>query len=136
MEKTKLGVSVGLIGAALYFTGLAGIIPLLVIAGYVLLFESNEWLKKVAVKSVAIVLFFSVLSAAIGLIGNGTSFLYDLMRFFNGSFSLTWLDRIISMLRTAISFVQVLVLLMHGLNALKQNDAKFSVVDKIVDGNK
>lgn len=33
-------------GAALYFMGFLSIIPLLIMAGYVLLFEENEWLKK------------------------------------------------------------------------------------------
>ena len=39
--KTKLGISLGLLGAALYFMGLMGITPLVLLAGYVLLFEEN-----------------------------------------------------------------------------------------------
>ena len=41
--KSKLGVSVGLVGAALYFAGLfGGMLLLLVLIGYVLLVEDNE----------------------------------------------------------------------------------------------
>ncbi len=46
MQKTKLGVSVALMGAALYFLGLfSGYVALIILAGYVLLMEENVWLK-------------------------------------------------------------------------------------------
>ena len=46
MEKTKLGVSVGIFGAFLYVAALfGGYIAITLLAGYVLLMESNEWLK-------------------------------------------------------------------------------------------
>ncbi len=45
MQKTKLGVSVALMGAALYFLGLfSGYVALIILAGYVLLMEENVWL--------------------------------------------------------------------------------------------
>ncbi|SDN56059.1 hypothetical protein [Acetanaerobacterium elongatum] len=46
MQKAKLGITVGLLGATIYLMALMGSIPLIIIAGYVLLFEENEWLKK------------------------------------------------------------------------------------------
>ena len=42
MEKTKLGISIPLFGAALYFIGLVGLTPLALAAGYVFLKEENE----------------------------------------------------------------------------------------------
>lgn len=69
MEKTKLGVSVGIFGAFLYVAALfGGYIAITLLAGYVLLMESNEWLKKTAVKAVATLACFSFLSLLIGLI--------------------------------------------------------------------
>ena len=69
MEKTKLGVSVGIFGAFLYVAALfGGYIAITLLAGYVLLMESNEWLKKTAVKAVATLACFSFLSLVIGLI--------------------------------------------------------------------
>ena len=49
MEKTTLGISVGLAGAAVYFCGLAGVIPVLLAAGYILLREQHPWLRRAAV---------------------------------------------------------------------------------------
>lgn len=133
MQKTRLGISVGLFGAALYFMGLLNIIPLLMMAGYVLLFEENEWLKKTAVKAVAVVVFFSILSSIIGLVGNSSSFLNDVVVLFKGTLDIAWLNRILSICRTVISFVQTLFLLMFGFKALNQGSVKFGSVDKIIN---
>ena len=55
MQKTKLGISVGLLGAAIYFTSLfSGYLVPVILTGYVLLFEENDWLRKNAVKAVAL----------------------------------------------------------------------------------
>lgn len=60
MQKAKLGISVGLLGAAIYLTALSGsLLGLLVLAGYVLLVEDNQWLRLSAVKAVAVYLFFT-----------------------------------------------------------------------------
>lgn len=59
MQKTKLGLSVGLVGAALYFLGLFSFIPAFLLAAYVLLMEENQWLKRAAVKMVAVLIGFS-----------------------------------------------------------------------------
>ena len=52
MQKAKLGISVGLLGAAIYFTSLfSGYLVPVILTGYVLLFEENDWLRKNAVKA-------------------------------------------------------------------------------------
>ena len=52
--KTKIGISIGLLGSAVYFVGLVGgWIPLILIAGYVLLSEAYEWLRMSAIKAIA-----------------------------------------------------------------------------------
>jgi len=133
--KTKLGISVELLGAALYFTGLISIIPLVLMAGYVLLFESDEWLKKTAVKAVGIVIFFAILSSIVGLVGNSSTLISDLVSLFKGTFSFSWLNRLLSICRTVISFIQVLFLLLLGLRALNQGDVKLSSVDNVINKN-
>ena len=56
MEKTKLGISVALTAALLYFLGLISPIALVVAAGYVLIAEKDQWLRKSAVQALAIML--------------------------------------------------------------------------------
>jgi hypothetical protein len=83
--KTKLGISAELFGAALYFTGLISIIPLVLMAGYAFIVEDNDWLKKTAVKAVGVVIFFTILSSVVGLVGNSATLLNDIASLFRGT---------------------------------------------------
>jgi hypothetical protein len=132
ITKTKLGISAGLFGAALYFVGLMSIIPLVVMAGYVLLCEENEWLKKAAVKAVAIVLFFTVISTLISLVGNSETLLEQLAGLFRTSLEIPFLYRIMAICRTAIALAQAALLLLLGLKALKQETIKIGPIDTII----
>ena len=131
--KTKLGISVELFGAALYFAGLINIVPLVLMAGYALIVEQDEWLKKTAVKAVGVVIFFAILSSVVGLAGNSSSFISDIVSLLKGTINLSWLNRIISICRTVISFVQALILLLLGFSALKRGDIKLGSVDKAIE---
>ena len=133
MQKTKIGISVGLYGASLYFLGLISIFPLVIMAGYALLYEENEWLKKTAIKAVAVVIFFNILSSLVGIVGNSSSLLNEFVGLFGGSFSISILNRIISICRNLVSLSQTVFLLMLGFKALKQGDVKLSHVDKTIN---
>jgi len=136
MEKTKLGITISLLGAALYFIGLLGITPLVIAAGYVLLFEENQWLKRTAVKAVAIVLFFAILSNFLGLFSDSSSFLSNLFALFNGSINLSVVNRLITLVRIVISFLSSLCLLILGFKALRMGDLPIGPVDKVIDKNR
>ena len=124
----KLGISVGLLGAGLYFVGIINILPVVVIAGYILLFEDNAWLKRTAVKAVAVVCFFTILSVIVGL---GES----LFTFFIGAGSMTSetvfaIIRILSIARITISILQIFFLLMLGFMALNQKSISIRSIDR------
>ena len=58
--KTKLGISAGLIVAGIYLSFVLNLpLAAVIIAGYVLIAESNEWLRRNALK--AIILYFGAL---------------------------------------------------------------------------
>ena len=47
MQKTKLGITIAMFAAAIYVVALVGgYVPAILLGGYVLLREENEWLKK------------------------------------------------------------------------------------------
>ena len=74
MQKTKLGISVGTLCAAIYFTGIfGGYFTAVFLAGYVLLVENNEWLRKNAVKAIVLMIIFSIVTAIINLIPDAIS---------------------------------------------------------------
>jgi hypothetical protein len=131
--KTKLGISVELFGAALYFTGLISIVPLVLMAGYVLIVEADEWLKKTAVKAVGVVISFAILSSAVGLVSNSTSLLSDIFSLFKGTLNFGMLGRFLSICQKVISLAQALILLLLGFMALKKGDIKLGSVDKVIE---
>lgn len=134
MQKTKLGVTVALLGAALYFSGLfGGYIITIVLAGYVLLMEENLWLKKAAVKSVALLMTFSIISAVLGLVPGFINFIDDVFAIFNGSFSIRFVTNIITMLRSGLNLIETVLFLLLGLKALTQGNIPVLGVDKLVD---
>ena len=87
MQKTKLGLSVGLVGAALYFLGLFSFIPAFLLAAYVLLLEENQWLKKAAVKMVAVLIGFFLLGLAIDFVDEIFAVINVFAGWFDGSVS-------------------------------------------------
>ncbi len=134
MQKTKLGVSVALLGAAVYFSGLfSGYLVTIVLAGYVLLMEENLWLKKAAVKSVALLMAFSLISAILGLVPGLVGFIDDIFNIFGGNFHIAFLTNIINMLRSGINLIETVLFLLLGLKALNQGNIPVPGIDKMVE---
>lgn len=133
MQKTKLGVSVAVVGAAMYFFGyFSGYTAMLLLAGYVLLMEENEWLKKTAVKAVATTVVFSLLSVLIGLIPNVFDLIQDVCDLFGGYVSFSVIFKIQNLLNAILRLVEAIVFLLLGLKALRQGTVKVPVVDNLV----
>ena len=138
MEKTKLGVSVGIFGAFLYVAALfGGYIAITLLAGYVLLMESNEWLKKTAVKAVATLARFSFLSLLVGLIPDAVDVITGVFNvffnFFGNSIHFSIIDNIFSVISQIISFLKDLVFAVLIYKAFNQGTIKLPVIDKLID---
>ena len=87
MEKTKLGISVELLGVIVFAAALfGGYFPLLLVAGYILLREENEWLRKSAVQAVTTSIVFSFLIYTVGLIPDALDWFGSLINIFGTSF--------------------------------------------------
>ena len=95
--------------------------------------EENVWLKKTAVKTVAVLMVFSLLNAVLGLIPDLISVISSIFNIFNGSFSIRILSSIISAARSVLGFLETLLLLGLGFKALNQGTIKIPMIDKLVD---
>lgn len=138
MEKTKLGISVGLFGAFLYVAALfGGYIAVTLLAGYVLLMESNEWLKKTAVKAVATLACFSFLSLLVGLIPDAVDVITGVFNvffnFFGNSIHFSFIDSIFGVISQIISFLKDVVFVVLIYKALNQGTIKLPVIDNLID---
>ncbi|MCI5856256.1 MAG: hypothetical protein MR016_02680 [Agathobacter sp.] len=134
MEKTKLGISVGIAAAAIYFVAyFGGYVPAILMAGYVLIAEENQWLKRSAVKAVATLACFSALFAVIGLLPDALSWIGSLVDLFNGSFSYSVVSKILSVITEALDIAKTVIFLMLGVKALTQATIKVPFVDNFLN---
>ena len=131
---TKIGISAGLVAAAAYFLGMVGgWVPVVLIAGYVLLAESNEWLRMSVVKAVAVCVFFAVISTLVGLLPNAISIINNLASIFRGSFSIAVVSRIVAAFNSIWSFLEKLLLLLLGFKALQHETIGFGPIDGLIE---
>lgn len=133
MQKTRLGISVGMLGAAVYLTGLfSGYLVATLIAGYVLLFEENGWLRRSAVKAVSLRVFFSFIVVLINLIPNVMSCISYIASMFGGSFYIGFISNLVNAVTSAIDIIEKLLFIGLGIKALNQGTIAVPVVDKLV----
>ena len=134
MQNTKLGVSVGFFGAGIFLATLfGGLVPAIILAGYVLLFEQNMWLRRTAVKSVALLLGFSFLFGIIGLIPDFMDIITSFTLLFNGYFAPEVIGELQSVLDSIVSFVKTLLFLGLSIKALSMSTIPVPVIDKMLN---
>lgn len=133
MQKTRFGISVGMLGSAIYLTGLfSGYLVAVLLTGYVLLFEENVWLKRSAVKAVALMVFFSFITVLINLIPNVMSCISYIAAMFGSSFYISFISNLVSAVTSVIDIVEKLLFIGLGVKALNQGTIAVPVVDKLI----
>lgn len=134
MQKTKLGISVGLLGAALYFMGLfSGYLVTVLLAGYVLLREDDEWLKKTAVKAVSVMVLFSFLSVVVNLIPNTFGVISNIVALCGGNFYVAHISNIVNVIVSILNLIEKILFLILGLKALNQKAISVPIVDGLIN---
>lgn len=134
MQKSKLGISVGLLGAAIYFSGLFnGLLLITIITGYVLLIEDNEWLRRTSIKAVILFIMFSLLTAIIGLIPSAIGLISSLLGIFGGSFSIPFISSIVDFIVKGIDIAKVVLFIILGCKSLNQGTIVIPAVDNLIN---
>lgn len=133
MQKTKLGISAGMLAAVIYLTALfSGYWVAIFLAGYVLLFEENQWLKISAIKAVGILLFFSFLSTVIHLIPDALDVVSYFGNMFGTVLSFGPVNPFIYAVLGIVDIVEKILFLVLGVKAFEQRTIAFPVVDKLI----
>ena len=133
MQKTKLGITVGALGAITFFAGFfGGYLAAIVLAGYSLLFEENAWLKRSVVKAVVLMVFFSVTVAIINVIPDLLEFVGNIASVFNGNFSIIKVNQIVNVLVSGLNLAEKVLFLGLGVKALSQGTIVIPFIDKKV----
>lgn len=134
MEKSKLGISVGLLGAITCITALCGgFTPTFLLVGFILLTEKNEWLKKLSVKVALIMVVFSALSSVIYLIPDAIGAINDLTMVFGKSFSISFVSNLVYFCTDVVNILEKVVLLILALKALSMGDVVVGPIDNVIN---
>lgn len=133
MEKSKLGISIGIVAALAYFMGIfSGYTVLVLLVGYVLLKEENAWLKKQSVQALLLLVAFSLLSVAVNLIPNLLGLLYDALDIVGVHLYLSVIENLFGLVASALSLVRTVVFVLLGIAALLGKDIKIPGVDGLL----
>lgn len=133
-ENTRLGLSVNILGAAVYFAAFfGGYIPAFFLAGYILLFESDAWLKKASVKSIVLLMSFGILTAVIGFVPELLSMFGMLASLFGGSVQYSGAGSMISVILKAAEIMRTVLFLLLGIRAFKHQTVFIPFIDGVVD---
>lgn len=136
MQKTKLGIPAGLMGALLFAAGyFSGYLLLFLMAGYVLLCEEDAWLRRTSVKAVLLTVVFSVISLVLGLVPDLIGIVDDLFNVFGSYFSIPFITNVLNLLRSVISLIETLVFAVLGVMALTQSKVKLPMIDDFLEKN-
>lgn len=133
MQKTKLGITVGLLGATIFFTGLfGGYLVAILLTAYVLVFEENPWLRRSAVKAVTLMICFSLMSTIIYLLPNVLDLINNLVSIFHGSLNVEVIDKIAIVLDGGLHIVEKILFIGLGLKAMYQSTIVIPMVDNLI----
>lgn len=136
MEKTKLGISVSLLGALVFLSGYLGIAALVLVGGYVLLKEESEKLKRCVMYSLILFLGFLVASIVLEVLGSVLS----VFNFNNWMYEVDVIYTIYNVFRSIISsfdsilgIAKIVVFGIFTVGTLMGKELKIAFLDKIVD---
>ena len=135
MEKTKLGISIEMLGVILYISvALFGYFGLLVVGGYIVFVEKQEFLKKCVVKAVVLMFSFTLLSTVIGIIPKILYFGVEANTFFDGIYLyLSGTYQIVGMILVVLNFVRMVLFVWLGVKAWKKQNGNIPMVDKFIE---
>lgn len=134
MKSAKLGISVGLIGAIIYFSSaFGGYLIALLLCGYVLLAEDNPWLRKTSVKSVLLLVSFSLISVILSIIPEIWGAITSLLMAFNKYPSSSFISGFNSAINSVISIARSGMFVILGLKAFNQGTIRLPIIDALID---
>lgn len=134
MQKTKLGVSLGILGTAVYFSAFfSGWIALILLGGYILLFEENPWLKKCVIKAAILCLGFDLVINLVEIIPELMNMCYFLGQVFNKFIQYEKLTNVINFIKSGFMLLEKILFILLGIKAMHQGTIRLPIVDSLMD---
>ena len=134
MEKAKLGIAYNVLAAIVCLLGYYGgyvITGIFTIA--VLFTEENPWLKKYCVKTLLLMLFFSLLYTVLNLIPDFLGLVYTGAEIAGLSLYFRPVEAIFNLLRQIIDLGEMVLFILMAIFALAKKNFKLPLIDKLAD---
>ncbi len=135
MLKTKLGLPANVAAAVMYLVALfgGGYLAPLVLAGYILLFEDLNFVRRAAVKSIALLLAVSVINLVVYLIPNFVDMIQDMLWIFDETFDASTLDRLCVFTMDIVYLAQKVFFVLLAVMALFRKSIDIKPLNKLAD---
>ena len=135
MLKTRLGLPANVVAAVMYLVALfgGGYLAPLVLAGYILLFEDLNFVRRAAVKSIAILLAVSVINFVVYLIPSFVDMIQDMLRIFDESFDASTLDQLSVFTMDLVYLAEKALFVVLGILALFRKSIDIKPLNKLAD---
>lgn len=130
---TKLGIKSNIMAVLMCVVGLvSGYVGALLMAGYILMYESDTSLRKVAIKVLTVMCMCSLVAELIGLIPDFVSWISSVLMIFGGSLYIGFLSSLCSVLTGAIWIAETIILGLMAVFAYKGKDFFTGKLDTVV----
>lgn len=134
MQNSKLGLPAGIAAAIMYLCALfGGYVPALLAAGFILLCEEENFIRRAAVKSLVVLIACSLLNVLIYLIPNVVDIFRSMLNIFTVSFSTSFLDNSSSMLSQSLTLIKTVVLVLLAVLAFFGKSIDLKPLNKWAD---
>lgn len=128
-EKSKLGISIALLAAGMFFVGIVSYLALIAIALYIFIREDNAWLKKTAIFAVILVVFFAAVNFVLSVFSGAISLANVNINFIGNIIPL--LGKVFSVITSLVNIAEFVLLGLFGFMSLGGKSLNIGFINKL-----
>jgi uncharacterized membrane protein len=134
MQKSRLGLPAAVVAVLMYLSGLfGGFIPALLVGGYILLCEEENFIRRAAVKTLLVLFVCALVNFLIYLIPDVVGIVQSLLAIFKVHFSTAFLDNASSALSGVMDLIKTIFLIVLAVMACFGKSIDLKPVNKLSD---
>lgn len=135
MLKTRLGLPANIVAAVMYLVALfgGGYLAPLVLAGYILLFEDLNFVRRAAVKSIALLLAVSLINFVVYLIPSFVEMIQHMLWIFDENIDFSTLNNLCRFTMDLVYLAEKAMFVVLGVMALFRKSIDIKPLNKLAD---
>ena len=134
MERTKLGLSIPVMGALTYLTFLlGGYVAGLLVMGFIVLCETDTELKRTAVTALVFTVLFSLLSTAVRILPDMIDLCESFLSMFSVYLRKEFLNQFFNFVYLSVNILKTVGMLLLALFTLLGKPIKLGIIANMID---